>query len=188
MHKVVASDLAKLYFTYPNTVAVICVKQGDKVYLMPSVWQIPLSHTPMLFGALVSPKRFTHQKLLEANDFTLNYFNHDHAQLVTNIGSCSGSTIDKVRAFNVQLQDAQTVSSPIMRDAFVSIECKKQSQQTFGDHTLFTGEACKVWFDPQVINDGNLRLDQANPLLYVGNFTYTSIDHQKITPCHAYQS
>lgn len=83
MTKIATDQPEKFYFTYPNTVAVICVKEGDQTYLMSAVWQIPLSHSPMLFGVLVSPKRHTYQKLVNAKDFTLNYMDYRHAEFVT---------------------------------------------------------------------------------------------------------
>ncbi|HEX9153822.1 MAG TPA: flavin reductase family protein [Candidatus Saccharimonadales bacterium] len=188
MDKIAAETSNKLYFTYPNTVAVICVKDDTGVYIMPAVWQMPLSHTPMIFGVSVSPKRHTYEKLSQASDFTLNYFDHSYAQLITNIGSCSGSKIDKIKAFNIQLQDSKTIQSPTLKDAFVSIECKKQSAYLIGDHVLLTGNVSQIWHNPDVIDGGALRLDKAKPLLYVGNFTYTTIDQEQIQPCDAYES
>lgn len=172
----------KLYFTYPNTVAVICTKDRDQVYVMPAVWQIPLSHSPPIFGVLVSPKRFTHQKIFEAKNFTVNYLTFDNAELITQIGSCSGRDVNKIKHFGMKLAPAKMIASPRLKDAYVSLECASLQTQTFGDHTLFAGEIKNIWYEDTFFSD-NILNQKAEPLLYLGNLTYSTFNSKKTKKC-----
>lgn len=188
MSKIFTNDPKKFYFSYPNTVAVICVTDGQNNYIMPAVWQIPLSRKPMLYGVLVSPKRFTYEKLMRAEDYSLNYFSLEHAQMITDLGSSTGRDLEKVAHFGLELEQSRNINSPILKDALVSIECKKKNTYTFGDHVLFEGEVAQIAWDGELIKDGRLDINNAEPLLYTGDFTYTTIDNKRNMQCKAYQS
>ncbi len=174
MSKIPVKKFEKLYFTYPNTVTVICTKVNNKVFLMPAVWQIPLSYNPPLFGVLISPERFTFKKLQLASDFSLNFFTFEYADLIAKLGSCSGKYINKVKEFNIKLSSPLAINSPLLKEAYVSIECVKKRIIKCGDHFLFIGEAKKIWHDPDCFDNGILNIEKAQPLLYLGNMMFTT--------------
>ena len=174
MNKIPVKKIEKLYFTYPNTVTVVCTKVKNKVFLMPAVWQIPLSYNPPLFGVLISPKRFTFKKLKLASDFSLNFFTFDYADLIVKLGSSSGKYINKVKEFNVKLSSPLVINSPLLKEAYVSIECVKKRKIKCGDHYLFIGEAKKIWHNPNYFTNGILNIKKAQPLLYLGQMTFTT--------------
>lgn len=179
MKKIFNLTPEKLYFTYPNTVAVICTKVNNKIFIMPAVWQIPLSHSPMIFGVLVSSKRYTHSQLLQSNNFSLNYFEFKYAKLIKKLGNCSGISVDKVKEFKIKLSQSLTIDSPILEDAYVSIECKETKKILFGDHDLFYGNVTNVWYDPSTFTN-NITNKNTQPLLYIGNMVFTTTNKNKI--------
>jgi flavin reductase (DIM6/NTAB) family NADH-FMN oxidoreductase RutF len=173
----------KLYFTYPNTVAVICTKFRGKVFVMPSVWQIPLSYSPAIFGILISPKRNTYKKILKTKNFSLNYFSYLYADLITKLGSSTGSEIDKVKKYKLKLLKAKKINSPLLKDSFVSLECKLFKKAKYGDHVLFAAKVVNLTYDKKMFIGNTLNILKANPLLYLGNMTYTTIDSKKKIVC-----
>jgi len=182
--KVSTKNPDKLYFTYPNTVAVICTKIDEKVYIMPSVWQIPLSYRPMVFGILISPTRATYKKIIKAKNFSLNYFTFEFAGLITKLGSTTGAEIDKVKKYNLKLSKSKVINSPILTDAYVSIECKLIKRESCGDHVLFSAEVLNIVYDKDKFNDGRvLNISKVQPLLYLGDMTYTTIDPKNKIIC-----
>jgi len=183
MNKFSVQKPKKLYFTYPNTVTVICTKYKDNIYVMPAVWQVPLSHSPMILGVLISPKRNTFNMVKMSKNFTLNYFSYNYASFVAALGSCSGKEINKVEKFNIKLSESSIIDSPILQDASVSIECDKVKNMKYGDHYLFYGEAKNFWYNKRDFKDNIVNMSNFKPLLYLGNMTFTTVNSQKIQIC-----
>lgn len=183
MKKIYNTTPEKLYFTYPNTVAVICVKSSNEVFVMPAVWQIPLSHSPMIFGVLVSASRNTFKKILLAKNFSLNYFSFKYSKFVADLGSCSGSSVDKIKKFNIKLTNSKYIDSPILTDAYVSIECDDLKGTTYGDHSLFAGKVKNIWYIKSYFKNNIVDISKVKPILYLGNMTFTTVNDKKIKQC-----
>lgn len=178
----------KLYYTYPNTIGVVCTTTNKKTYIMPAVWQIPLSYEPPMIGVLISPKRNTYEKLIKSGNFSLNYFSYEFADLVSKLGSTTGALIDKVEKYGIKLEKSKIIDSPILAEASVSIECKLIKKEPYGDHVLFSAKIVNITYDGNVIKDNILDITKAKPLLYLGNFTYTTVNSKRKIICKKVQS
>lgn len=180
MKKINISKCNKIYFSYPNTVTLILTKFKKKINIMPAVWQIPLSYSPLLFGVAISPKRYTHDLLTKSKNFTLNFVEWKYSKLVTQLGQVSGKNIDKIKKFRLKLEKSYFVPSPMLKIAYASFECKLKKCLECGDHTLMIGEILNVKCQKEAFNkDGTLNVNKIKPLLYLGNNIYTTINPQK---------
>ncbi len=167
----------RLYEFYPAVAAVLTVAHEGRKNAMAMAWHSVLSFDPPLYGALVSPKRFTYGLLKAAGAFVVNFLPWEKADLIARVGRHSGRDVDKFQAFGIEEVPVPDALAPILRDAYAAYECRVVAVHTVGDHDLFVGEIVRVHrreeaFTPQLTLD----LERVRPALYIGADLYVSTD------------
>ena len=175
--KSVRTQLEKFQQFYPYTVALVGARSGGRVNFMSCAWHTALSFAPPLFGVLISKKRFTHEVISEAREFTVNFLSFERIKLSAQMGRKSGHDLDKIKEFGVRLRPGKVLESPFIEEAYASFECRLAEVRPFGDHDLFVGEVLAVHEDARAFNsDGILNPMKIRPLLYLGGDFYVTID------------
>ena len=174
--KKITTKIENFQHFYPYTVSIVGAQSKNQINFMACAWHTSLSFDPPLFGILVSKKRFTHQVISKAREFTVNFISADRVKLSAQLGRKSGCDMDKVKEFHVKLSTSKIIQSPVIEEAYVSFECKLVDIRPYGDHDLFVGEVLAIHeeeksFDPEgVLNTGKI-----HPLLYLGSDFYITI-------------
>lgn len=162
---------------YPYTVAIVGAQAEKQINYMACAWHTALSFSPPLFGALISKKRLTHQVISEAMEFTVNFLSEERVKLSALMGRKSGYDVDKVKEFQVRLSPSKIIKSPVIKEAYVSFECKVADIRAYGDHDLFVGEVLAIHEEEKSFNPGGvLNTGKVHPLLYLGSDFYITID------------
>lgn len=175
--KRVTTQVKKFQYFYPYTVAIVGAQAGRQINYMACAWHTALSFTPPLFGILISKKRFTHQLVSKAGEFTANFISYERMKLSAQMGRRSGYDIDKIKEFQVKLAPSKIIQSPIIEEAYVCFECRVADVRTYGDHDLFVGEVLTVHEEEGGFNsDGVLDVEKTHPLLYLGSDFYITIN------------
>lgn len=175
--KSVKTQFAKFQHFYPNTVALIGAKMGGRVNFMSCAWHTALSFDPPLFGVLIAKKRYTHQVIAKAKEFTVNFIRARQAMLSAQYGRKSGFDIVKTEKFPVELIPSRIIQSPVIGEAYVCFECRLKEIRAYGDHDLFVGDVLAIHEDESSFNEqGVLDLQKIHPLLYLGSDFYCTID------------
>lgn len=173
MGKVCIEGVGKFCHHYPRVVAVVTARIGEKANAMAAAWHSSLSRKPSLYGVAISPKRFTHELILEAGEFGVNFLPFDKAGIIAAVGGSTGREVDKFEAFKIAEEKPVLTSVPILQDAYAAYECKLVSHHTFGDHTWFVGEILMVHLlEEALTEEGVLNLEQVTPALYLGADLY----------------
>ena len=168
------------YF-YPYTVAIVGAKFKEKINFMSAAWHTPLSFNPPLFGVLISKKRFSHQIISQAKEFTVNFLPFDKVKISAQMGRKSGRNIDKIKVFNIKLSQSKVISSPILEDSYATLECKLYDIKAYGDHDLFVGEVVAVHQKEEAFDsNGVLNTKKIKPMLYLGNDMYITSDSKTL--------
>ncbi len=179
--KKVSTQIKKLQHFYPYTVALVGAKAMNKVNFMTCAWHTALSFDPPLFGILIAKKRLTHEIISKADEFTVNFLSMTRIKLSAQIGRKSGHNMNKLKEFPVQLLASKIIDSPIIGEAYVSFECKLAETRAYGDHDLFVGEVLAIHEDKNSFNsDGILNTNEIQPLLYLGNDFYITVNHDTL--------
>ncbi len=181
----VSSVPGSCYFYYPHLVCVLGVRDDARgtTNFAPVAWTTPLSSDPPLFGVCLSPKTYSHQLVLRAGEFTVNFLTVKHASLADHLGRLSGRETDKVKALALELEAGETLSTPFLAVAYVAAECDLVERQQFGDQTLLVGEVQRIHTVPDAFDaDGVLRTGQVDPLLYLGNNRYDTTTKAPLRP------
>jgi len=174
--KKITTQIRKFQYFYPYTVAIVGAQAGSQINYMACAWHTALSFDPPLFGILISKKRFTHQIISKAKEFTANFISFEKVKLSAQMGRKSGHDIDKVKTFQVGLSPAKIIKSPILEEAYVCFECSLIDVRTYGDHDLFVGEVQAIHEEEGFNADGVLDPRKIQPLLYLGSDFYITIN------------
>ncbi len=175
--KTIRTQIKKFQYFYPYTVALVGAKAEDRINFMSCAWHTALSFEPPLFGVLISKKRFTHQLLSKAREFTVNFIREKQAILSAQYGRKSGFDMDKIERFPLKLAPAKIIQSPVIEDAYVCFECKLIDIRPYGDHDLFVGEVLALHEEEgSFTGEGILNPQNVQPLLYLGSDFYITIN------------
>ncbi|NOZ06035.1 MAG: flavin reductase family protein [Chloroflexi bacterium] len=157
---------------YPGLVAVVTVDTGTERNAMAAGWNTALSFVPPLYGVSIAPSRHTHDLILAAGAFGVNFLPLEHARLIAAVGGTSGRDIDKFADFDIATEPSLRANVPILADAYVSYECVLRDHHTYGDHTLFAGEIVAMHVAEGVFAEGVLQPDLLQPALHLGKDRY----------------
>lgn len=173
MGKVRIEGVGKFYQHYPAVATVVTARVGEKANAMAAAWHSALSFNPPLYGVAISPKRFTHDLILEAGEFGVNFLPFNRAEIIAAVGGSTGREVDKFEAFEIAEKKPVLTSAPIIADVYAAYECKLASHHIFGDHTWFVGEILRVHLlEEALTEEGVLNLEQVIPSLYLGADLY----------------
>lgn len=181
----VTTDLSNFYHFYPSLAVVVGVKSGAETNFMTAAWHSGVSHTPPLYLVSIAPKRHTHDLILSAGEFTVNFMPMEELKITHGCGIVSGAQMDKIDRLNIPLTDSLKIASPVIASAYAAYECRLVHQYPAGDHTLFVGEVVAAHLDEGRLSERGI-LDPAkiNLTLYQGTNTYVDADaeSQRIVP------
>ncbi len=175
MGRVCIEGVGKFYHHYPRVAAVVTARAGGKANAMAAAWHSALSRKPPLYGVAISPKRFSHDLILEAGEFGVNFLPFDRAGIIAAVGGSTGQEVDKFRVFKIAEEKPVSTSAPILTEAYAAYECKLMSHHTFGDHAWFVGEIVMVHLVEGALTDeGILDLSSVKPAMYLGADRYVT--------------
>jgi len=175
--KRLTTSVERFLHFYPKNVTLVGVRHGERTNFMAVAWNTALSFQPPLFAVAITKKRFTHELLCRAGNFTCNFLPNEKADIVHSCGRVSGAEVDKVARFRLELEPSHLITSPGLREAYAILECTLENTATFGDHDLFIGKVVAVRYREDCFDEnGALRPERVNPTLYLGADTYVTTD------------
>jgi len=132
---------------FPDPIALITAKSGDRVNVMTAGWTTPVSSNPPILMVSIAPQRYTHDLILESREFGLSILAEDQKHLSELAGTLSGTKVNKIGRPEFELIEADKIGAPLIAGARAWIECSLDSHHTVGDHTVFYGKVLKTTFD-----------------------------------------
>lgn len=171
------------YIIYPTLVVVVGVfDENSRANFMSCVWNTALSFEPPLYGVSISPKRATHDLILNKKAFSVCFYPFEKSKDVEFFGTYSYRDINKSESVN--LIKGLKVDVPIPLDAYAVLECSLFDYKVYGDHTLFVGEIVVIHYDENstynLFGMPALDLRKKKPVLYLGNGVYITVDEETI--------
>jgi flavin reductase (DIM6/NTAB) family NADH-FMN oxidoreductase RutF len=126
----------------PHPVTLLSVSDGQRENVATISWVCAVSRKPPLLMASVSPRRFSHDLILRANEFAIMILSDTQKELSTLAGTLSGSDLNKweLHQFSHLKRKATHINVPVLNNCQTVLECKLVNQVTAGDHTMMIGE------------------------------------------------
>ncbi len=148
MKEEISPDNTRQLFT-PFPVSLITV--GDNIVTVALVHIF--SFRPLMIGIGLNPKRHSHGLLKKVKDFGVNLPTTDMVKVVDGCGSVSGRDIDKFKKFALTPMKAKFISSLLITECPLNIECKVIKEiETGGSHEWFIGEVLAAHKDEAYSN------------------------------------
>jgi flavin reductase (DIM6/NTAB) family NADH-FMN oxidoreductase RutF len=177
----VEGNIEKYYhYAFPmQTVLVTCNDDTGKTNIITLAWHTPVSGKPPLYGISISPKRYSHALIEKNKEFVINFLPYSLVEAAQYCGTHSGRSIDKLSKTGLTLIPAKRTATPLIKEGYTHLECTLVKSLSIGDHTLFVGEVIAVSTDEDAFKNELLRTDQVQPLYYIGDNAYTTLDRTK---------
>ena len=83
-----------------------------------------VSEDPPLVVVSVGKNTFSHDLIEKSGEFVLNVAATGQVKLAKILGATHGAKVDKFKKFRVAVQEAESVSAPLIKGSFSHIECK----------------------------------------------------------------
>ena len=152
---------------YPQVPVVITAGFKGRIGGMPAIWHTPLSFKPPLVGVAIAPEHRTHEMIIGAKAFGVNWLDFSYAKQVGELGDASGKDyINKLSAVGFRTVKGRASGQPLIAEASAVLECLYSERHRVGTHELIVGRVVAARADAG-FND---YWDHArySPLLYAG--------------------
>ena len=125
---------------------------------------------PIVVGVGVKTSRNMYRLIAESEDFTINV---PTAELLNSVEVCgreAGVRKNKFKEAKLTPEKGKRVSSPIIKECPLNIECRLTSLQEIGDHDLFLGEVLAVHADESLLDaDGRVSPAKLDAFVFMFN-------------------
>ena len=133
----------------PCPVVLLSVRGEERPNIITLSWTANVCSDPPTVAVGVRPKRYSHRLMLEAGDFVLNIPSSRQFENVVFCGTKSGRDHDKFEECDFTPIPASRVSSPMIAECPINIECKTTRVIPLGAHDLFIAEVVAVHVDEE---------------------------------------
>jgi flavin reductase (DIM6/NTAB) family NADH-FMN oxidoreductase RutF len=132
-----------------TTIALLTSAADGRENVMACEWAMMISFNPMRFVVSVAPEDVTHEFIEKSGEFGLNFCSDTQAKLSHIAGSNSLRDVNKWTLVAFPQYPAKKISAPMIAGCVLNVECKVADKLSYGDHTLFVGEALWAKSDPE---------------------------------------
>lgn len=178
MKKEIPLDSANRLINNGPVVLVSC-QQADQPNVFTVAWNMPVSHEPPLVAISCGASNYSHEVIMETEEFVLNVPDARIVEPTFRCGTISGAETDKFEATGLTPAPAKEVESPIVEECVGHLECKLIEKPDAGDHSIFVGEVLAAYAEADKF-DEVWQVEQTGILHHLGgnNFCESRNLHQ----------
>ena len=138
---------------------------AEKPNIITLSWAANVCSKPPTIAVGIRPNRYSHKMVQEAGDFVLNIPSAKQIEATVFSGTKSGREFDKFAECGFTTAKASKVTSPMIEECPINIECKTTQIVGLGSHDLFIAEVVAVHIDESVLGEKG-RLDPSKARLF----------------------
>lgn len=152
---------------YPVPVVLVSSGDQDESNIITIAWCGVVCSKPPLISISIRPSRHSYKIISKRGDFAVNIPTEELLKKTDFCGVVSGNAVDKFKACGFTKGASSKISSPIIEECPVNIECKVIKSFNLGTHDIFIGEVVAVQTDGDIIDkDGKIDYNKAKPVVY----------------------
>ena len=155
----------------PCPVALLSVKGENGPNIITLSWVANVCSKPPMVVVGIRPSRHSYKLVQETGDFVLNIPSSDMLEAVKFAGTKSGRDYDKFEQLGLTPMPSKSITSPMIKECPLNIECKVTQTMNLGSHDLFIAEVLTVHLDELVLDAEKKNPEPASMKL----FTYLPI-------------
>ena len=142
-------------------------KARARANIITIAWCGVVCSKPPLLSISVRPSRHSHKLISETGDFVINIPSEDIMKEVDLCGRRSGKELNKFKECSFTALPSKKISSPMIKECPVNIECVVRNSIKLGSHDMFIGEVVLVHVDEQLLDRaGKIDYKKAKPFVY----------------------
>ena len=139
----------------------------DKPNVITIGWTGILNTIPPKTYISVRPSRYSYSLIKDSKEFVINLTTTELVRACDYCGVKSGEKCNKFEDMKLTTQKASIVSTPLLEQSPVSIECKVTDIVPLGSHDMFIADIVAVNVAEELIDStGKLHLDKAKLVAY----------------------
>jgi len=139
-------------------------------------WVTPTSHEPLLFTVSIGngvketgdmSYRACYSLINETKEFGLNVPTKKLIDAIVKVGTTHSDEVDKYAETGLTPMKSIKISTPMIAECFMNLECKVINQIVTGDHTVFVAEPIVALMNEDVVVNGKFSekyLDKSNQI------------------------
>ena len=162
---------------YPVPVVLVsCLdKKNNKANIITLAWCGVVCSKPPMLGVSIRPGRYSYKLIKDTGDFVVNIPSVDLLRQADACGVLSGRDTDKFSDCSFGKIPSKKISSPMIENCPVNIECRLKNVISLGTHDLFLGEVVAVHADSDLMGAGG-RIDFNK----VSSFVYMQGEYREV--------
>jgi flavin reductase (DIM6/NTAB) family NADH-FMN oxidoreductase RutF len=126
--------------TFPAFPVVLVVVGAEEKNIITVALVHVFSFNPPLIGIGIMPSRHSHELLHRSPDFSVNIPSKELVEETIYCGEMSGKDVNKFEETGLTAVAGKKISTPVIEECIVNLECRKVQVFDTGDHTWFIGE------------------------------------------------
>ena len=151
-------------------VLVTCGAFDNKPNIITIAWCGIVCSKPPMLSISVRENRYSFDLINQSEEFVVNITGGSMIKAVDFCGNYSGKDYDKFKETGLTPEPADTVSSPLIKESPINLECQVRKSLNLGSHHIFIAEITATHVDESVLDrDGRLDIKRINPLIYGTN-------------------
>ncbi len=154
---------------YPVPVVLVscCDEPDKKTNIITIAWCGIVCSNPPLISISIRPSRHSHEIIKRSGNFVVNIPTEEILEKVDFCGNHSGSGIDKFQKCSFGKLPSSKISSPMIKECPVNIECSLRQVIELGAHNMFIGEVLAVHVDNELLDkEKNIDYKKAMPVVF----------------------
>jgi flavin reductase (DIM6/NTAB) family NADH-FMN oxidoreductase RutF len=154
---------------YPVPVVLVSCsdKTSRRANIITIAWCGVVCSVPPLISVSIRRSRYSHKLIRDAGDFVINIPTKDILKQVDLCGIRSGRDTNKFRDCGFTEEASSVISSAMIKECPVNIECRLKDITDLGSHDMFIGQVLKVHVNSDILDEnGSIDYTKASPLVY----------------------
>ncbi|MFX0170087.1 MAG: flavin reductase family protein [Candidatus Hodarchaeota archaeon] len=170
------------YLLHPRITVLVSSRGKDEgKNVMAVSWIMPASVKPPLVAMILNRASYSHELIMESEEFVVNIPPFDLAQQVLFCGRHSGRSVDKFKETGLTLIPAKNVQTPIIKECIAHLECQVEKTLETGHNDLIVGRVVAAYVTKRTF-DNVYDMKKFSPLLHVGRNFFTTTLQEIIEP------
>ncbi|MFX0106664.1 MAG: flavin reductase family protein [Candidatus Hodarchaeota archaeon] len=151
----------------PCPAVMLSVAGKERPNIITLSWVANVCSSPPTIVVGIRPERHSHKMVLDTGNFVLNIPSEELLEATEFSGTKSGRDVDKFTECRLTPKPSTKVSSPMIEECPINLECEVKKVEHIGAHDLFIAEVVAVHINESAYTNGRFDAGKAQPFTYI---------------------
>lgn len=157
------------------------IGKDEKPNVLVITYVTGVNEEPPMFGIAVRPDKFSNSLIKESGEFVINVPTLELMQKIDYCGTHSGRKVNKFKKLGLTSVKAKNLTTPLIAECPINIECKLRQTVKLPSHNLFIGEVVALSVNEDVVSNKKNSFGIMLPKFDQLNFLFTTfLDYRVI--------